>query len=185
MRIALLGFWHVHATDYAAEAAAHPDVEIVAAWDDDPARGAAGAAKLGVPLVPDFEALLARSDIDGVVVTTRTSAHPAVIVSAAAAGMHVFTEKVLALTPGEARVIVDAVDRAGVTLVVSLPRVTDGYTLAIREILASGALGDLTEVRVRLAHDGALGQAWLPDWFFDPVEAGGGALVDLGCRGCT
>ena len=182
IRIGLLGFWHVHARDYAAEAAAHPDAEIVAAWDDDPARGAAGAAKLDVPFIADLETLLARPDIDGVVVTTRTSAHPAVIVAAAAAGKHVFTEKVLALTPGEAGVIVDAVDRAGVTLVVSLPRLTDGYTLAIREILASGALGDVTQVRCRLAHDGALGRAWLPDWFFDPDEAGGGALVDLGCH---
>jgi len=39
-----------------------------------------------------------------------------------------------------------------------------------------------TEVRCRLAHDGALGRPWLPDWFFDPGDAGGGALVDLGCH---
>jgi predicted dehydrogenase len=182
MRIGLLGFWHVHAKDYAADAAAHPDTEIVAAWDDDPARGSAGAAKLGVPLVPDLGALLARDDIDGVIVTTKTSAHPEVISAAAAAGKHVFTEKVLALTPDEAASIVDAIDRAGVTLVVSLPRLTHGYTLAIREILAAGTLGEVTEVRCRLAHNGALDPVWLPEWFFDADEAGGGALADLGCH---
>jgi 1,5-anhydro-D-fructose reductase (1,5-anhydro-D-mannitol-forming) len=37
-------------------------------------------------------------------------------------------------------------------------------------------------VRVRLSHDGAVGRLWLPDQFFDPVEAGGGALADLGCH---
>jgi 1,5-anhydro-D-fructose reductase (1,5-anhydro-D-mannitol-forming) len=182
MRIALLGFWHVHAKDYAADAAAHPETEIVAAWDDDPARGTTRASQLGVPFVADLEALLARDDIDGVVVTTKTSAHPAVIGAAVAAGKHVFTEKVLALTPPEADGILDAVERAGVTLVVSLPRLTHGYTLAIREILAGGELGDVTQVRCRLAHDGALGRPWLPDWFFDPDDAGGGALVDLGCH---
>jgi len=182
MRIALLGFWHVHAKDYAADAAAHPETEVVAAWDDDPTRGATRASQLGVPLVGDLNELLARDDIDGVIVTTKTSAHPAVIGAAVAAGKHVFTEKVLALTPAEADGIIDAVERAGVTLVVSLPRLTHGYTTAIREILGSGSLGDVTEVRCRLAHNGALDPVWLPDWFFDPDDTGGGALVDLGCH---
>jgi len=182
MRIGLLGFWHVHAKDYAADAAAHPDTEIVATWDDDPVRGTDRAAKLGVPFVADLSALLARNDIDGVIVTTKTSAHPAVITAAAAAGKHVFTEKVLALTPAEAADILEAIELAGVTLTVSLPRLTHGYTLAIREILAAGALGDVTGVRVRLAHNGALDPVWLPDWFFDPDDTGGGALADLGCH---
>jgi predicted dehydrogenase len=108
MRIALLGFWHVHAKDYAADAAAHPETEIVAAWDDDRERGATRASQLGVPFVADLDALLARDDIDGVIVTTKTSAHPAVIGAAVAAGKHVFTEKVLALTPAEADWILDA-----------------------------------------------------------------------------
>ena len=135
MRVAMLGFWHVHADDYAGEAQAHPDVEIVAAWDEDPTRGAAGAADLGVPFHADLAELLARPDVDGVIVTTRTTAHRDVIIAAAEAGKHVFTEKVLALTPTEAREIVDAVERRAVRLVVSLPRLSHGYTLAIREIL--------------------------------------------------
>ena len=182
LRVALLGFWHVHATDYAGEAQAHPDVDLVTAWDDDPARGAAGAGELGIPFEADLEGLLARPDLDGVIVTSRTNAHPEVILAAAAAGKHVFTEKVLALTPEDAHRIVAAVDRAGVTLTVSLPRLTHEYTLAIRDILASGRLGTVTEVRCRLSHDGAVGRRWLPARFFDPDEAGGGALVDLGCH---
>ena len=83
----------------------------------------------------DLAELLARPDVDGVIVTTRTTAHRDVIIAAAEAGKHVFTEKVLALTPTEAREIVDAVDRRAVKLVVSLPRLSHGYTLAIREIL--------------------------------------------------
>ena len=147
MRVAMLGFWHVHAKDYAAEAQAHPDVEIVAAWDEDPTRGEAAAADLGVPFHADLAELLARPDVDGVIVTTRTTAHRDVIIAAAEAGKHVFTEKVLALTPAEAREIVDAAERRSVTLVVSLPRLAHGYTLAIRDILASGRLGAVTEVR--------------------------------------
>jgi predicted dehydrogenase len=182
IRLAILGFWHVHAADYAAEAQAHPDTEIVAAWDEDATRGAARAANLGVPHIEDLGELLARSDVDGVVVTTKTSAHPDVITAAAGAGKHIFTEKVLALTPDQAQGIVEAVERAGVTLTVSLPRLTHGYTLAIREVIASGRLGEVTQIRCRLSHDGAVGERWLPAQFFDPDDAGGGALVDLGCH---
>ncbi len=182
IRVAILGFWHVHAADYAAEARANPGMEIVAAWDDDTGRGRARSAELGVLFHEDLAELLARSDVDGVIVTTRTNAHADVITAAAKAGKHVFTEKVLALTPGDARAIVDAVNESGVKLTVSLPRLAHGYTVAIREVLESGRLGDVTQVRCRFAHDGALGDAWLPAHFFDRDEAGGGALVDLGCH---
>jgi predicted dehydrogenase len=49
-------------------------------------------------------------------------------------------------------------------------------------VLAQGRLGQVTLVRTRLSHDGAVGEKWLPDQFFDPEEAGGGALIDLGCH---
>ena len=154
----------------------------MAAWDDDAGRGRPRAADLGVAFHDDLAELLARDDVDGVIVTTRTNAHPEVITAAAKAGKHVFTEKVLALTPADARAIVDAVDANGVKLTVSLPRLAHGYTIAIRDVLASGRLGEVTQVRCRLSHDGAVGPRWLPAQFFDPVEAGGGALADLGCH---
>jgi 1,5-anhydro-D-fructose reductase (1,5-anhydro-D-mannitol-forming) len=182
IRIAILSFWHVHARDYARQAQAHPRTEIVAAWDEDPARGAAKAAELGASFHEDLAELLARDDVDGVVVTTPTNAHRDVIVAAAQAGKHVFTEKVLAPTPAESRQIMDAIERAGVRLTVSLPRLSDSYTVAIRRILAEGQLGELTLARTRLSHDGALPPGWLPAQFFDLEQARGGALIDLGCH---
>jgi 1,5-anhydro-D-fructose reductase (1,5-anhydro-D-mannitol-forming) len=182
IRVAILSFWHVHARDYARQAQAHPRTEIVAAWDEDPARGAAKAAELGASFHEDLAELLARDDVDGVVVTTPTNAHRDVIVAAAQAGKHVFTEKVLAPTPAESRQIMDAIERAGVRLTVSLPRLSDSYTVAIRRILAEGRLGQLTLARTRLSHDGALPPGWLPAQFFDLEQARGGALIDLGCH---
>jgi 1,5-anhydro-D-fructose reductase (1,5-anhydro-D-mannitol-forming) len=182
IRVAILSFWHVHAADYTREARAHPRTEVVAVWDEDADRGRAKANELGVTFHADLPELLARTDVDAVVVTTPTRAHRDVIVAAAKARKHIFTEKVLALTPAECRAILAAVDRAGVKLTVSLPRLADGYTVATREILADGRLGEITLVRVRLSHDGAVGRRWLPARFFDPDEAGGGALIDLGCH---
>jgi predicted dehydrogenase len=186
LKIAVLGFWHVHAGDYARQAQQHPGTELVAVWDDDVARGQAGADEFGVEFIPDLEALLGRDDIDGVTITTSTDVHRDLMVAAANAGKHIFTEKLLAPTVAEATEVIAAADANGVKLVVSLPRLAHGYTQAIREVIDSGELGRLTYGRIRLSHDGAVSSGgaggWLPERFFDPKTAIGGALTDLGCH---
>jgi predicted dehydrogenase len=181
IRVAVVGFWHVHAADYARLAQDHPDAEVVAVWDEDPDRGHAGARDFGVEYAADLADLLARDDVDAVTITTATAAHRDIIVAAAEAGKHIFTEKLLAPTVAEVEEIVAAADAAGVALVVSLPRLYHGSTRAVAGVLADGALGRLTYGRVRLSHDGAVA-GWLPERFFDPRQAIGGALTDLGCH---
>lgn len=182
LRVAMLSFWHVHAGDYARQATEHPETEIVAAWDEDPARGQARADELGVRFHADLDQLLSSDDIDGVIVDAPTSMHQEVIPAAARAGKHIFTEKVLAPTVAQANEIMAAIEKAGVVLTLSLPRLYDGYTQAITEVLAGGELGELVQARARLSHNGAVGEGWLPAHFFDPVTTHGGALIDLGCH---
>jgi 1,5-anhydro-D-fructose reductase (1,5-anhydro-D-mannitol-forming) len=187
IRVAMMSFWHVHARDYARQAQEHPDTEIVAAWDENAERGRAQAEALGVRYFDDLQELLAQPDIDGVIVDTPTSMHHAVMIAAARAGKHIFTEKVLAPSLRECHEIAAAVEHAGVKLTVSLPRLNDSYTLAVQDILARQLLGELTLVRVRLSHNGALRtsenpQGWLPAYFFEHSLCGGGALIDLGCH---
>ena len=181
IRVAMLSFWHVHATDYAKQAAEHPDAEIVAVWDEDPERGQKEALERNVPFYASLDELLAREDIDGVIVDTPTHMHRDVMVKAANAGKHIFTEKVLAPTLKECNEIVAAVEQNGVKLTVSLPRLNHRYTLAIEDILQQDLLGTLTLVRVRLSHNGATA-GWLPQHFFDLEACAGGALIDLGCH---
>jgi predicted dehydrogenase len=49
------------------------------------------------------------------------------------------------------------------------------------DLLDEGRLGELTFCRIRLSHDGAVA-GWLPERFYDPTAAVGGALSDLGCH---
>lgn len=186
LRIALVGAWHVHANDYARDCANNPHAELVAVWDEDPGRAAAAAEKWSVPAVADLDELLADDRIDGVIITTATSVHRPVMEKVIAAGKHVFTEKVLAATPDDAEAITDAAEQAGIVMTVSLPRLYTGYTQAIDEILASGELGAISYVRVRVSHDGAIRRngnpQWLPEAFFDRSEAMGGAMIDFGAH---
>lgn len=181
IRVAMLSFWHVHAKDYAKQVNEHPDTQIVAVWDEIPERGQKEAEARGVPFFASLDELLAAPDIDAVVVDTPSVMHRDVMVKAAQAGKHIFTEKVLATTTREALEIIQAVERAGVKLTVSLPRLNDGYTLAIQQVLEEGLLGDVTLVRARLSHGGAIA-GWLPSHFYKLEETGGGALIDLGCH---
>src|SRR5215208_4950515 len=116
IRLAVLSFWHVHAKDYSKQAAEHANTEIAAIWDDLPERGRAAAQQWGAQFEASLPALLARDDIDGVVVVTPTNEHLDVMTSAARAGKHIFTEKVLASTLREANQILAAVEQAGVKL---------------------------------------------------------------------
>lgn len=181
INVAMLSFWHVHANDYAKQVDEHNDTVITAVWDENPERGREEAAKRGVPFYENLEDLLADETIDGVVVDTPTSMHRDVMVAAAKAGKHIFTEKVVATTLHEANEILAAVTDQCVKLTVSLPRLNDGYTLAIQEILEQDLLGELTLVRTRLSHNGAIA-GWLPEHFYNAELCGGGALIDLGCH---
>ncbi|MFB5265798.1 Gfo/Idh/MocA family protein [Paenibacillus enshidis] len=181
IRIGKISYWHVHAWDYTKQAGAHSDTEIVAVWDENQERGKEAADQQGVAFYASLDEMLAQDDIDAVIVDAPTYMHRDVMLKAAAAGKHIFTEKVLAPTLHEVNEILDAVDRNKVKLTVSLPRLNDGYTLAIRDILDQELLGQVTQVRVRLSHNGATA-GWLPSSFYKLEDCLGGALIDLGCH---
>ena len=182
LRVAMLSRWHVHADQYAREIADHAEAAVGAVWDEDAERGAAWAAELGVPFEADLARLLARADVDAVCVTAPTNRHREVMVAAANAGKHIFTEKVLAATVEDARAIAAAVEASAVCFCISFPRRTMPQLLYAKQAVDSGLLGRPTAVRIRIAHDGAV-RDWLPAHFYDPIACGGGAMMDLGAHG--
>ena len=180
IRVGMLSRWHVHADEYARAVNDSPDARVHAVWDEDPERGMRWAAELGVDFMADYRRLL--DAIDAVVVTAPTDRHAELIIVAAAAGKHVFTEKVLAPRLADARRIAAAVRAAPIQFAISFPRRTIAPLLYAKAQVESGALGSVTLLRIRIAHDGAL-RNWLPEHFYDPVACGGGAMIDLGAHG--
>lgn len=187
IRTALLSRWHVHAGDYAQQAQEHPDLSIELVWDEDQARGKAWAEELGVRFEADLNHVLTDPKIDAVIVDTPTNMHKDVIVKAAASGKHIFTEKVLGLTVEDCEAIFRTVEASGVQLMLSLPRLTKSYYLYAQDIIDRNMIGQLTMIRCRVAHNGAVPSdehpnGWLPERFFDKEACGGGALIDLGAH---
>jgi predicted dehydrogenase len=101
----------------------------------------------GVPaLMPD--ALLARDDVDAVVVATPPRSHRQVVSAAAASGKHVLVEKPMASGVSDAQAMVEACDRAGVRLGVVSQHRFRAAPRAARRLLDEGRIGELRMIRV-------------------------------------
>jgi predicted dehydrogenase len=115
IRIAIIGAGGI-AGPYARDAAKYPQIELVGVTDLDAER----AQKLGEEsqcrVYPDLDALLGDESVDLAVNLTTHHAHRAVITQCLEAGKHVYSEKPLALTPEEARGLVELADQRGLRL---------------------------------------------------------------------
>lgn len=89
----------------------------------------------------DYREMLARDDLDAVVVATPTSTHTEIIKASAAAGKHIFTEKPLSLTLQGCDEAIAAVNTAGVKMHVGLMRRFDPAYLAAKKQIDQGAIG--------------------------------------------
>ena len=86
--------------------------------------------------------LLARDDIDAVLLVTPTNTHAALVQDAARAGKHIFCEKPLALSLQECDAAIEATERAGVTLQVGFMRHFDPAYVAAKEKIDAGVIGE-------------------------------------------
>lgn len=145
-----------------------------------PEKTAALAARHGIPAVtPDWREVLARDDVDAVVITTPDGTHPEIAVAAAAAGKHILLQKPMARTAAECRRIIAAVAAARVHLSVSFMHRHFEEVVAARQLLAEGAIGVPYAMRMRNATPGADWGAW----FYSRAQVGGGVVMQLGVHG--
>ena len=182
MKVAIVGVWHVHAPDYARNAAALG--EIVGFYERNDALAKGFYDTMQIPDLKRFDTLeeLLASDAEGVIVCSATCDHTADIIAAAKAGKHIFTEKVLALTDEECDAIAAAVEESGVNFVISLFQKYVGSRKTVKAVVDSGELGKVNYLRFRNCHSGSMCN-WLPPHFYNARECGGGAMIDLGAHG--
>ncbi|MBI5833537.1 MAG: Gfo/Idh/MocA family oxidoreductase [Armatimonadetes bacterium] len=144
-----------------------PDVQVVAVSDVDRGRVEeakrkvegryAEAAKSGTykgcTAYRDFREMVARTDIDAVVIASPDHWHALHSVGALRAGKHVYCEKPLANSVGEGRAIADAVKATGKTFQVgSHERSTSSIRHAC-ELVRNGRIGQLKRVKINLPCD--------------------------------
>lgn len=155
----------------------HTEQRFVAVASRSPERGAAFAAAHGIDAVVGSAAeLAARADVDAIYVASPQNDHLASGLAAIAGGKHVLIEKPIALNAHEAQRLADAGRAAGVLVMEAMWSRYLPQSSILRQLLADGALGDITAVH---ADHGQLVAAGPDHRLFRP-ELGGGALLDLG-----
>lgn len=116
-------------------------------------------------------------ETDVVVIGLPNHLHEEAVRLCAEAGKAVLCTKPLARTGDEAKRILDIVENAGIFAGYLEDLVYTPKTLKALQSVKNGAVGDVLWARSRETHSGPHS-----DWFWDLEQAGGGAIVDLGCH---
>src|SRR5919204_1099663 len=141
-------------------------------------RAEAFARENGVPNTStDLEEAVAHPETDVVVVGLPNDLHEEAIALAARHGKAVLCTKPLARNAEEAKRILETVEGAGVFAGYLEDLVYTPKTLKAVAAVKGGQIGQVTWARSRETHPGPHSA-----WFWDAKQAGGGAIVDLGCH---
>ena len=126
--------------------------QLLAVCDVRDDKLARHALNLGVAKYRDFRELLARDDIDAVLIGTPDHWHAIPAIAAAKAGKDIYCEKPMSLTIREARAMVNAVRRYGVVFQTGSQQRSEygGKFRFACEMVRSGRIGDLKCIHVNV-----------------------------------
>jgi len=152
---------------------------LVAVMRRDRAKAEDYARRHGVGRVHDDAAeLIADPGVDAVYVATPPSTHCALTLAVAAAGKPCLVEKPMAVSHAECEQMVRAFREAGLPLWVAYYRRALPRYLKARDLIAEGAIGQVTSAHIEVRDQLARGPLALA-WRFDPHIAGAGLFLDL------
>ena len=151
-------------------------VHVVYSRTDERARAFAG--ENGIPSwTTDLEEAIAHPETDTVVIGLPNQLHEDAVAIAASHRKAILCTKPLARNAGEAKRILDTAEQAGVFAGYLEDLCYTPKTLKAVAMVEAGQVGAVTWARSRETHPGPHSA-----WFWDANQAGGGAIVDLGCH---
>ena len=151
-------------------------VSVIYSRSED--RAKSFAADWNIPKwTTDLAEAIQDSSTDVVVIGLPNQLHEQAVTLAAEAGKTILCTKPLGRNAAEAQRMLSTVEKAGVFHGYLEDLAYTPKTLKSLESIKNGALGEVLWVRSRETHPGPHSA-----WFWDPEQAGGGAIVDLGCH---
>jgi len=136
------------------------------------------AADYDAAFVDSLEGLLARPDVDAVLIATPHSGHISQVEQAARAGKHVLVEKPMALNTAECDAMIAGCRNAGVMLSVIQTVRFRGTVARAKRLIAEGRIGAVRMIELRTLFE------WVPltskNWTQEESE--GGLILDQGAH---
>jgi predicted dehydrogenase len=127
------------------------------------------------------EELLAWGEFDAVSICTPNAFHASASIAAMRAGKHVLCEKPLSMSLKDCQAMIDVAKQTKVVLQTGHHLRANLLVEKAKEIVRSGALGRVTFMRLRQAHDWG-GNKSISPGFALLKNSGGGTLLDNGCH---
>jgi predicted dehydrogenase len=152
--------------------------QLVACADVDVGRAENLAKGSSAKVFRDWRELVWSPFVDVVIVATLHDSLAEITQTAAEAGKHVLVEKPAARTAAELVPVMAAAAKFGVKVHVGFNHRYHRSLRKAKEIIESGALGELMFVRARYGHGARLG--YEKEWRSNPALSGGGELIDQG-----
>jgi len=183
LRVGMIGCGNVVSYGHRPALTTLSDVELVALADITPERRKIGQEWFGLSdenLYEDYQDVIAREDVDAVVITVPQRFRRQIVLDSLAAGKHVLSEKPLSDTPAVAAELCAAAEAAGVTFgMVHNYHFFPEYRM-IKQLIESGEVGDLRVITLNylgvIDYPGAA--EYQADWRHT-LAAGGGVLMDM------
>jgi predicted dehydrogenase len=163
-----------------------PGATVVAACEIDEGKLRDWGAKYNIPeqcLYKDFREMLKRDDIDAIDVCVHNNLHTPVSVAVMQAGYPCYSEKPMAASYADAKILFDAQKKYGQKLAIQISSIFTMQTYHAKKLIDSGKLGKLYYAR-SVGHRREFRPGF--DSFFFPADfisrkiAGRGALFDMG-----
>lgn len=145
--------------------------QLIGVADPSTEAMAAASDELNAPGFVDPEMLLAREGLDAVIIASPGFLHRPLVEAAAARGKHVFVEKPLATNSADCDAIIQAAEKAGITLMVG--QVLRYYPCwwQVLELVRAGEIGDPRGITVTRIGGGWSG--WPQAWRNSRAQSGG------------
>lgn len=144
LNVGIVGYGFATKTFHAPLIAGVPGLRLAAISSSDPAKVKADWPDVATEATP--AALFARPEIDLVVIPTPNETHYPLASAALAAGKHVVVDKPFAVTAHDARRLRTQASEAGLLLSVFHNRRWDADFLTLKQVIASGELGELVHL---------------------------------------
>jgi len=170
-----LGWW---GNELAAAATRTGKAQVVTCFAPPAAERAAFVERHGCAEVSNLDDLLSDPEIDGVIIATPHSTHADLIVQAAEAGKHVYTEKPFTLTVAEADRAIAACVKAGTVLQVGHNRRRLPANRAIKAMIDGGELGHILFFEANHSFPVIFKERL--GWRSNPRELPAGGMTNLG-----
>ena len=147
---------------------------LVAVYDKNIKRAKAAVKLCGkdVNVYTDFAKMIETEKPDTVIVTTKDANHSDYIIKAMEMGCDVISEKPLTTDPEKFNAIYECYERTGRNLVVTFNCRFMPYFVRIKEILNTGAVGDILSVHFEWALDTIHGADYFRRWHRERKNSG-------------